>query len=237
MWRRQRRVNGVGIVYRHGKSGSGVGCACGLIKLIITSVHPNISTRQLHSVSSHLLYVILFSRRPMRGSMLCQLFECYSCSFVRASFSVSLSPCTKILDKIHLFSPPGRLLSISPPHRPDVIRHCNSDDSCSLLSLSSGPVSFSSAGGERRCSPDTNKDEEGIIKTGARGLRSHRLADMYIQHSGTGQKKKEERLLELFCWLRATKRDKRKEILIGFFPYKMDGLSWSPSVACFSPFW
>lgn len=164
MWRRQRRVNGVGIVYRHGKSGSGVGCACGLIKLIITSVHPNISTRQLHSVSSHLLYVILSSRRPMRGSMLCQLFECYSCSFVRAPSSVSL-PVRKILEKIHLFSPPGRLLSIFPPHRPDVIRHYNSDDSCSLLSLSSGPVSFSSASGERRCSPDTNKDEEGIITT------------------------------------------------------------------------
>jgi hypothetical protein len=114
MWRRQRRVNGVGIVYRHGKSGSGVGCACGLIKLIITSVHPNISTRQLHSVSSHLLYVILSSRRPMRGSMLCQLFECYSCSFVRAPSSVSL-PVRKILEKIHLFSPPGRLLSIFPP--------------------------------------------------------------------------------------------------------------------------
>jgi hypothetical protein len=117
MWRRQRRVNGVGIVYRHGKSGSGVGCACGLIKLIITSVHPNISTRQLHSVSSHLLYVILSSRRPMRGSMLCQLFECYSCSFVRAPSSVSL-PVRKILEKIHLFSPPGRLFLLSPRRNP-----------------------------------------------------------------------------------------------------------------------
>ncbi len=173
MWRRQRRVNGVGIVYRHGKSGSGVGCACGLIKLIITSVHPNISTRQLHSVSSHLLYVILSCRRPMRGSMLCQLFECYSCSFVWflvLCFPLSIRvPVRKILEKIHLFSPPGRLFLLSPPHRPDVIRHYNSDDSWSLLSLSSGPVSFSSAGGERRCSPDTNKDEEGIITTGRGG--------------------------------------------------------------------
>ena len=63
-------------------------------------------------VSSPLLYVIYSPRRQMRRSMLWQLFECYSCSFVWVSFCFppSVSLC-KILENIHLFSSAGRLLS------------------------------------------------------------------------------------------------------------------------------
>ncbi len=213
-------------MYRHGKSGSGVGCACGLIKLIITSVHPNISTRQLHSISSHLLYVILSSQRPMRRSMLCQLFECYSCSFVWflvLCFPESLYEkysrrftCSLLL-VVFFYFPPAQTRRYTPLQFWWQLQ--------SFVTLKWTRELFI---GWRRetVQPRYKQGRGGDHYDGARGLRSHRLADMYIQHSGTGQKKKEEeRLLELFCWLRATKRDKRKEILIGFFPYKMDGLS------------
>jgi hypothetical protein len=97
---------------------------------------------QCYANSSSVTLVLLYEPRPLFLSLYAKYSKRFTCSLLL----VVSSP-------------------FSPPHRPDVIRHYNSDDSCSLLSLSSGPVSFSSASGERRCSPDTNKDEEGIITT------------------------------------------------------------------------
>lgn len=58
---------------------------------LITPKHEQRHCTFLGFVSLHLFYVTYSTRRPMRRSMLCQLFECCnSCSFVWAFFSVSL---------------------------------------------------------------------------------------------------------------------------------------------------
>ena len=194
MWRWQRSERCMGIVVlMTRKSGSGDGgCACGLIKLIIEIDLPSnwlkYEKRALHICSicctSHSI------RRPTHRSMLCQLFECYSCFLLSKPLSLFPSVCLftmwNILENIHLFSPAGRLSSFSQPTLYVTIYY-NSDDSCSLLSLSSGPVSFSSAGRETEkvygdsasasCHIDGHRYKQGWDHyVDARGLRSHRLA-------------------------------------------------------------
>ena len=149
------------------------------------------------------------------------------------------------------------LLAVSPlSHNPRYTSlYCNSDDSCSLLSLSSGPVSFSSAGRETEkvytdstasCHIDGHRYKQGWDHyVDARGLmRSHRLAvttsciqwNRAVWYIRKKKEDREEERVELFCWLRTTKRNKRTWFLsLSSHTYSMYYVSALLLSVCFCP--